>query len=69
MKQKKENGGSGTVETTVYLDKDFESYEFEVKTVGIGGSGEGGRGGGSPFQFCPHCGKSFTTLRYPNINN
>jgi hypothetical protein len=40
-KEKKENGGCGTVETTVYLDKDFECYEFEVGFSGAGGFGGG----------------------------
>jgi hypothetical protein len=45
FKQKKEIGGCGTVETTVYLDdKDFKSYEFEIKTVGIGDSGSSSSG-------------------------
>ncbi len=38
-KQKKENGGSGTVETTVHLDKnDFEFYEVVSGAGGFGGS-------------------------------
>jgi hypothetical protein len=36
-KQKKENGGCGTVETTIYLDKDFKFYEYEVGFSGAGG--------------------------------
>jgi hypothetical protein len=38
-KQKKEIGGSGIAETTVYLDNDFKSYAFEVYSRGSGGGG------------------------------
>ena len=44
-KQKKENGGCGTVETTVHLDKNFEF-------VGVGFSGAGGFGGGFSNSLC-----------------
>jgi hypothetical protein len=76
-KQKKEIGACGIVETTIYLDdNDFKSCDFEVKTVRISDSGSysigfseaivegivGGSGGSSPFQFCPHCGKTIDTF-------
>jgi len=48
-KQKKEIGGCGTVETTIYLDKDFEVSE--VNFIGSGG-GNGGSGGSFFNSLC-----------------